>query len=63
MPHCQSEEECRREKIIKNSQVAARAARDIERVQAGDYTVEQLQRLIEIDYEWLERRRAIVGEE
>lgn len=63
MPHCQSEEECRREKIIKDKQVAARATRDIERVQAGDFTVEQLRRLIEIDEQWMERRRAIVGEE
>lgn len=56
MPHCTTEEECRRQKIINDSQVAATAARDIGRVQAGEFTLEQLQQLIEIDEEWLERR-------
>lgn len=59
MPHCQSEEECRREKIIKNSQVAAAASRDIGRVQSGEFTVEQLRALIEIDEHWLEEREKV----
>lgn len=56
------EEERRREKIIRDSQVASAAMRDQRRCLRGEYTPEQERALLDLDDEWLERREGIVGE-
>lgn len=50
---CTTEEECRREKIIKDSQVAAMANAGIRATARGRLSMEQLQHLIELDEQWL----------
>lgn len=59
MPPCTTEEECRRKKIIADSQVAATAARGIGMAQRGELSLEQLQKLIDLDEEWLQRTATI----
>lgn len=53
----------RRRKIIIDSEVASAALEDQRRCLRGEYTPKQEQALIALDEEWLERRRAIIGEE
>jgi hypothetical protein len=50
---CTTEEECRRQKIIIDSQVAAMANRGIRSAARGELALEQLQRLIVIDEQYL----------
>ena len=56
-------EEERRRKIIIDSSLIQAAARDQARAMSGEMGGEEGRALIALDEEYLERRRAIVGEE
>jgi hypothetical protein len=59
---CTTEEECRREKIIKDNAVAAMAKRGVAAVKAGKLTLDQLQRLIALDEAYLAETVAVAPE-